>query len=218
MRRAHGRVQRAGVGWEAGRGPVRSVSQILAATVIAISWMVVRDWRTYFAPWSWGGGGVRRGRLGAGSWVTCGCQWFPDGTHADRDGFSAFLAMFCQGSALDEGRARAAWSQWGADSLLRSSSMKSEVATGKAQLTHRAREARQSDSTTSRSGQRRDDGLSGSDSAEGSTPSKTCTPRIEVPTTHEDAFGDPSGEPSAPTRFFDGGCIENDHSPQVQGG
>jgi hypothetical protein len=104
---------------------------------------------------------------------TCGCQWFPGGTHADRDEFSAFLAMYCQGSALDEGRAREAWSQWGADSLLRSSSMKSEVATGKAQPTHRAREARQSDSTASRSRQRRDVGLSGSDSAEGSTPSKT---------------------------------------------
>ena len=104
---------------------------------------------------------------------TCGCTWFPNGTYADRDEFSAFLAMFCQGSALDEGRARAAWSQWGVDSLLRSSSMKSEVAIGKAQPTHCAREARQSDSTKSRSGQRRDDGPSGSDSAEGSTPSKT---------------------------------------------
>jgi putative transposase len=61
---------------------------------------------------------------------TCGCRWVPKGAYVDRDQFSAFLAMFCQGGALDERRARTAWSEWGADSLLRSSSKKRKVAPG----------------------------------------------------------------------------------------
>ena len=88
----------------------------------------------------------------------CGCEWVPEGTYVDRDEFSAFLVLFSQGSALDERRARKAWSEWGADSLLRLASKNCEVATGKALLTHRAREVRKSDSTEHRSGQRRENG------------------------------------------------------------
>ena len=61
---------------------------------------------------------------------TCGCRWVPDGAYVDRDEFSAFLAMYSQGGTLDETKARTAWSEWGADSLLRSSSKKHKVAPG----------------------------------------------------------------------------------------
>ena len=89
---------------------------------------------------------------------TCGCQWVPNGAYVDRDQFSAFLAMFCQGGALDERRARTAWSEWGADSLLQSSSKKRKVAPGEPTATRRGQEARNRNSTGPRSGQRREDG------------------------------------------------------------
>ena len=68
---------------------------------------------------------------------TCGCRWVPEGAYVDRDEFSAFLALFSQGSDLDERRARAAWSEWGADSLLRLSSEKCKVAPGEPLATRR---------------------------------------------------------------------------------
>ena len=99
----------------------------------------------------------------------CGCEFIPNGMHADRDEFSAFLAMHCQGDLLDEGKAREAWLSWGADCLLRSSS--SDVCGSRASgesssTTHKPREARQrrarpkemrgqSGSLANRSGQRR---------------------------------------------------------------
>ena len=104
----------------------------------------------------------------------CGCTWVPDGTYVDRDEFSAFLALFSQGSALDEGRSREAWIQWGADSLLRSSSDPSQMAPGKALPSRRARDTRKSDSTEHRSGQRRKVGpIRGRRALVGSIPSKT---------------------------------------------
>ena len=109
----------------------------------------------------------------------CGCSYIPNGMHADRDEFSAFLAMFSQGSALDEGKAQAAWTTWGADCLLRSSSSKGEVATGEACPPRRAREARQSNSTGNRSGQRRKGGPIRGRRASGNQRSlKTCQPTV----------------------------------------
>ena len=89
---------------------------------------------------------------------TCGCRWVPEGAYVDRDEFSAFLAMFCQGSALDERRARTAWSEWGADSLLRSSSKKRKVAPGEPLAIRRGQQARKRNSTGLRFGQRRENG------------------------------------------------------------
>ena len=109
----------------------------------------------------------------------CGCSWFPEGTWADRDEFSAFLAMFSQGSALDEASARTAWTTWGADSLLRSASTIGKTATGEACLPCRARATRQSGSTENRSGQRREGGpIRGRRAARDFSPAKTCQPRM----------------------------------------
>ena len=109
----------------------------------------------------------------------CGCSYIPEGMHADRDEFSAFLALFSHGSALDEGQAQAAWSAWGADCLLRSSSSQGEVATGEACPPRRAREARQSNSTGNRSGQRRKGGPIRGRRASGNQRSlKTCQPTL----------------------------------------
>jgi hypothetical protein len=122
----------------------------------------------------------------------CGCEFIPEGMYADRDEFSAFLAMFSQGSALDEGRAREAWTQWGADCLLRSSSDCGEVATGEALLPRRAREARQSGSTENGSEQRREAGARKYRTGErrgetrriASSPLKARQPRSEAEGTH----------------------------------
>lgn len=107
----------------------------------------------------------------------CGCSWIPEGTHVDRHEFSAFLAMFAQGSALDEGRAREAWSQWGADSLLRSPSSESERVLGKALPSRRERGTRKNPSTDKGSGQRREVGpIRGRRAPRGINPSKTPQP------------------------------------------
>jgi hypothetical protein len=53
---------------------------------------------------------------------TCGCAYVPEGMQADRDEFSAFLALFCQEGVLDEGAAREAWRAWRVDILLHASS------------------------------------------------------------------------------------------------
>jgi hypothetical protein len=76
----------------------------------------------------------------------CGCEHVPEGTFADRDEFSAFLAMFSQGSVLGIERAVKAWKLWGADCLLRSVPSQ-KVANGVALPPLRARDVRQSDST-----------------------------------------------------------------------
>ena len=87
---------------------------------------------------------------------TCGCEFIPEGMHADRDEFSAFLAFHCQGGTLDEGSARQSWLSWGADCLLRLSSGNTETANGAALPTLRVREPRLSSSTDHESGQRRE--------------------------------------------------------------
>ncbi len=87
---------------------------------------------------------------------TCGCEFIPEGMHADRDEFSAFLAFHCQGGTLDEGTARASWLSWGADCLLRLSSGNTETANGAALPTLRVREPRLSSSTDHEAGQRRE--------------------------------------------------------------
>jgi hypothetical protein len=85
----------------------------------------------------------------------CGCEHVPPGKFVDRDEFSAFLAMFSQGSLLGIERARSAWKLWGADCLLRPVPSH-EVAKGEASPPLRARDARQSDSTGVKSGHRRE--------------------------------------------------------------
>ena len=87
---------------------------------------------------------------------TCGCEFIPEGMHADRDEFSAFLAFHCQGGPLDEGSARQSWLSWGADCLLRLSSGNTETANGAALPTLRVREPRRSSSTDHEAGQRRE--------------------------------------------------------------
>ena len=87
---------------------------------------------------------------------TCGCAFIPEGMHADRDELSAFLALHCQGGLLDEAAARASWSAWGADFLLRLLSSAKEAANGAALPPLRAREARQSGSVAHEAGQRRE--------------------------------------------------------------
>lgn len=62
----------------------------------------------------------------------CGCAYVPEGTRVDRDEFSAFLALHCEGGALEEHKARESWAEWGADCLLRPSSSINEAASGKA--------------------------------------------------------------------------------------
>ncbi len=86
----------------------------------------------------------------------CGCEFIPEGMHADRDEFSAFLALHCHGGTLDEGSARASWRSWGADCLLRLSSGTTETANGEALPTLRVRESRQSSSTDHEAGPRRE--------------------------------------------------------------
>ena len=86
----------------------------------------------------------------------CGCEFIPEGMHADRDEFSAFLALHCQGGTLDEGSARASWLSWGADCLLRLSSGNTETANGAALPTLRVREPRRSSSTDHEAGPRRE--------------------------------------------------------------
>ena len=87
---------------------------------------------------------------------TCGCEFIPEGMHADRDEFSAFLALHCQGGTLDEGSARQSWLSWGAGCLLRLSSGNTETANGAALPTLRVREPRRSSSTDHEAGQRRE--------------------------------------------------------------
>jgi hypothetical protein len=86
---------------------------------------------------------------------TCVCVFVPQGTHANRDGFSAFLALHCQGGTLDGDGARAAWVRWGGDCLLRSPSGTSEGANGKALPSLRVM-TRQSASADHGVGQRRE--------------------------------------------------------------
>ena len=100
----------------------------------------------------------------------CGCAFLPEGLHADRDEFSAFLALFCQGGQLDETAAREAWRSWGADCLLRSSSNQacgSRASGASGSTARKPREARlrrtrpeenrgQSGSSGNRSGPRRE--------------------------------------------------------------
>lgn len=57
----------------------------------------------------------------------CGCEYVPKGVFADRDEFSAFLALFASGSRLDVDRAWLAWAEWGADCLLLPASSPSAV-------------------------------------------------------------------------------------------
>ena len=85
----------------------------------------------------------------------CGCEFVPEGTNVDRDEFSAFLAIFSQGSLLGIERARSAWKLWGADCLLRPVPSH-EIANGEALLSLRVRDARQSGSTGNESGHRRE--------------------------------------------------------------
>jgi hypothetical protein len=85
----------------------------------------------------------------------CGCEHVPEGKFVDRDEFSAFLAMFSQGSLLGIERALMAWKLWGADCLLRSVPSH-EVAKGEALPPLRARDARQSDSAGIKSRHRRE--------------------------------------------------------------
>ncbi len=87
---------------------------------------------------------------------TCGCEFIPEGMHTDRDEFSAFLALHCQGGTLDEGSARESWLSWGADCLLRLSSGNTETANGAALPSLRVREPRRSSSTDHEAGQRRE--------------------------------------------------------------
>ena len=87
---------------------------------------------------------------------TCGCEFIPEGMHTDRDEFSAFLALHCQGGTLDEGYARESWLSWGANCLLRLSSGNTETANGKATPTLRVRGTRRSSSTDHKAGQRRE--------------------------------------------------------------
>jgi len=87
---------------------------------------------------------------------TCGCEFIPEGLHTDRDEFSAFLVLHCQGGTLDEGSARAAWRSWGADCLLRLSSGNTETANGAASPPLRVREPRRSSSTDDEAGPRRE--------------------------------------------------------------
>jgi len=89
---------------------------------------------------------------------TCGCAFLPEGSFADRDEFSAFLAFHCQGGRLDVEAAGESWRAWGADCLLRSPSSVKETANGEALPPQRARDARQSGSTGHGSGQRREAG------------------------------------------------------------
>jgi len=86
----------------------------------------------------------------------CGCTFVPEGTEVDRDEFSAFLAMHCQGGLLDEEAARESWRAWGADCLLRPLSSVKEAANGEALPPLRAREARRSGSVAQEAGQRRE--------------------------------------------------------------
>ena len=76
----------------------------------------------------------------------CGCAFVPIGTFVDRDEFSAFLALHCQGGLLDEQAARKAWWAWGVDILLCASSQLKQVANGDACHPLREGDPRQSDS------------------------------------------------------------------------
>ncbi len=87
---------------------------------------------------------------------TCGCPFIPEGMKVDRDEFSAFLAMHCQGGLLDEEAARKSWRAWGADCLLRPLSSVKEAANGEAPPPLRAREARRSGSVAHEAGRRRE--------------------------------------------------------------
>lgn len=90
---------------------------------------------------------------------TCGCAFIPEGMHADRDEFSAFLALHCQGGLLDEQAARASWSAWGVDILLRASSSLKQAANGEAWPPLRGRGPRRSGSQRSDSSAREAQGL-----------------------------------------------------------
>ena len=87
---------------------------------------------------------------------TCSCEFIPEGMHANRDEFSAFLAFHCQGGTLDEGAARESWRSWGADCLLRLSSSNPETTKGVALPPLRVRGTRRSRSTVNEAGQRRE--------------------------------------------------------------
>jgi hypothetical protein len=124
---------------------------------------------------------------------TCGCFWFPEGTWADRDEFSAFLALYASGSRLDVDKARKNWAEWGADCLLLPASNPSAVGVvstttagptmrklredGCVPLSPRGRRGR-SGLVDNRSGQRRKSGHQRGRRAPGEfNPPKTCQPR-----------------------------------------
>ena len=113
----------------------------------------------------------------------CGCEFVPEGTFVDRDEFSAFLAMFSQGSLLGIERARSAWKLWGADCLLRPVPSH-EIANGEALLSLRVRDARQSGSTGNESGHRREVASFGGRRA----------PEVEKPS--KDSTGEKAEKPS----------------------
>jgi hypothetical protein len=64
------------------------------------------------------------------AWHTCGCKFVPDDHRADRNLFSAFLALFAGDGRLDAEAATAAWQAWGSDILLRRASREDETASG----------------------------------------------------------------------------------------
>lgn len=109
----------------------------------------------------------------------CGCIHVPQETWVDRDCFSAFLALHCQGGKLDEEAARKSWQAWGADCLLRSPSSNNQAAKGEALPSPRARGARQSNSNEDMAGQRRKAGRKAGE-RRGINPPKPSEPRIEM--------------------------------------
>lgn len=62
--------------------------------------------------------GTRKKKLLSERRHTCGCEFIPIGMDADRDEFSAFLALHCQEGLLNEGKAKSSWRTWGVDILL----------------------------------------------------------------------------------------------------
>lgn len=112
---------------------------------------------------------------------TCGCGFIPEGKHADRDEFSAFLAFHCQGGVLDEQAARESWLAWGADCLLGSSSSNKEAASEGAMPSLRGRGPRRSGSISNGPERRREAGGGKTRTGErrGIHPLKARQPKVE---------------------------------------